>query len=92
MENPNFNLDSIESAYGENILTAVIQLDERIEDLASLLSGDDSYTDFEKTQFIHRLEKINDLNDMIRKELNIQQDKITRMQQKLYPAGIAASS
>jgi hypothetical protein len=88
MENPYFNLDSIASAYGENILTAVIQLNERIDDLASVLSADEASNDFEKTQFSHRLKKILELQDMITKELGLQRQKLTAIQQRLFPAGI----
>ena len=91
MENVYFNLDSIESSYGENILTAVIQIDERISDLEAFFLKDESLNDFEKLQVVEKLNKINELNDKIHGELALQMQRIIRIQQGLNPAVISES-
>ena len=89
MKNINFNLDSIESSYGENILTSIIQVDERIEDLESSLSANQSQNDFEKLQVVERLNKINELLSKIQHELSLQRQKISTIQQSLDPVTIS---
>jgi len=86
MENVYFNLDSIESSYGENILTAVIQIDERISDLESFFEKDESLNGFERLQVVEKLDKINVLNDKIHGELALQIQRIIKIQQSLKPA------
>ena len=83
MEDLYYNLDSIQSQYGENVLTAVIQMDERIRDVASYFPTHDALNDFEKLQVADRLQQMAVLNAKIQHELDIQLQKITSIQDSL---------
>ena len=83
MEDLNFNLDSIETWYGENVLTSVIQIDERIQDLASHFQLQESLNDFERLQVVDRLHKIAALNKKIQDELALQMQKLNQAEESL---------
>jgi ligand-binding SRPBCC domain-containing protein len=76
MENLKFNLDSVEVSYGDNALTTVIQIDERISSIANYLHTHNEFNDFEKTEIIDRLNKLIELNHKIQQELEVQVQKI----------------
>lgn len=76
MENLKFNLDSVEVSYGDNVLTSIIQIDERISDIAKYLRTHNESNDFEKTEVIDRLNKLIELNHKIQQELEAQVQKI----------------
>ena len=77
MENLKFNLDSVEVSYGDNALTSIIQIDERISDIAKYLrTHNNDFNDFEKTEIIDRLNKLIELNHKIQQELEAQVQKI----------------
>jgi hypothetical protein len=76
MENLKFNIDSVEVSYGDNALTSIIQIDERISDIAAYLRTHDDFNDFEKTEIIDRLNKLIELNQKIQQELEIQVQKM----------------
>lgn len=76
MENLKFNLDSVEVSYGDNALTTIIQIDERISDIAKYLRTHNEFNDFEKTETIDRLNKLIELNHKIQQELEAQVQKI----------------
>lgn len=79
MENLKFNLDSVEVSYGDNVLTSVIQIDERISSIASYIHTHNESNDFEKTETIDRLNKLIELNHKIQKELEAQVLKINNL-------------
>jgi hypothetical protein len=79
MENLKFNLDSVEVSYGDNTLTSVIQIDERISDIANYLRTHNDFNDFEKTEIIDRLNKLIELNQKIQQELEEQVQKINNI-------------
>ncbi|MBT1688794.1 hypothetical protein [Dawidia soli] len=76
MENLKFNLDSVEISYGDNALTSIIQIDERISDITTYLRTHNDFNDFEKTEIIDRLNKLIELNQKIQQELEAQVQKI----------------
>lgn len=76
MENLKFNLDSVEVSYGDNALTSIIQIDERISDITTYLRTHNDFNDFEKTEIIDRLNKLIELNQKIQQELEAQVQKI----------------
>ena len=79
MENLKFNLDSVEVSYGDNVLTSVIQIDERISSIASYIQMHNESNDFEKTETIDRLNKLIELNHKIQQELEAQVQKINNI-------------
>jgi oligoendopeptidase F len=79
MENLKFNLDSVEVSYGDNVLTSVIQIDERISSIASYIQMHNESNDFEKTETIDRLDKLIELNHKIQQELEAQVQKINNI-------------
>lgn len=76
MENLKFNLDSVEVSYGDNVLTSIVQIDERISGIANYLRQHNEFNDFEKTETIDRLNKLIELNHKIQQELEAQVQKI----------------
>jgi len=71
-----YNIDSVEVAYGDNALNCVVQIQERITDIAEYIQTHDELNDFEKTQLEDRLNKLVDLNVKIQNELQDQIEKI----------------
>ncbi|MBT1707128.1 hypothetical protein KK062_02785 [Fulvivirgaceae bacterium PWU5] len=76
MENLKFNLDSVEVSYGDNALTSIVQIDERISGITNYLRTHNELNDFEKTEIIDRLNKLIELNHKIQEELEAQVQKI----------------
>lgn len=66
-----YNFDSIEISYGDNALTSIVQIDERISDIAQALEAT-QLNDFEKEQIAARVDKLIFLNYKIQKELELQ--------------------
>ena len=83
MENLLHNLNSVEISYGDNALTSIIQIEERINDIAESLSSDDQLSDFERTEVRDRLDKLVDVNRDIQKELEKQAARIKDIQNRL---------
>jgi hypothetical protein len=81
MENLLYNLDSLESSYGSSLITAIIQLDERIGDLSGFLAEDPSLNDFERTELVDRLNKLIELNRNAQMELERQAQKFELLRQ-----------
>jgi hypothetical protein len=76
MENLVYNLDSAEASYGENLLTAVIQIDERISDIDTFTEEIKLRTDFDRMEIKDRIEKIIRLNKNVQMELERQVQKL----------------
>jgi predicted chitinase len=83
MENLLYNLNSVEISYGDNALNTIIQIEERITDIAEAISDNDDFTDFEKAQVRDRLEKLVEVNENIQKELEKQVHKLKGLQGRL---------
>jgi len=81
MENLLYNLDSLESSYGSSLITAIIQLDERISDISGFLSEDPVLNDFERSELVDRLNKLIDLNRHAQMELERQAQKFESLRQ-----------
>jgi len=77
-----YNLDSVAVSYGDNVLTSIIQVDERINEIVDFFKSDD-FNDFEKTETADRLQKILDLNRDIRTELEKQEQRVSALKNKL---------
>jgi hypothetical protein len=82
MENLVYNLDSVESSYGDNLLTAVIQIDERISDLEDFDSTRLN-TDFERAEIKDRLDKIIARNKNVQMELERQVQKFEHIKRQV---------
>lgn len=76
MENLLFNLDSVESSYGENVLTTVIQIDERISDIAEFVDKNRNHNDFERSEVTDRLDRLIQRNRNAQMELERQVQRI----------------
>ncbi len=75
-----FNVNSIESWYGENVLTSVVQIYERINAIKDHLSENDKLlNDFEKKQFADKLDKLIELNKRIQQDLEQQYQTIEKI-------------
>lgn len=83
MKNLIFNLNSAETSYGENLLTAVIQLDERISDLEEYQEREQLRTDFDRTEIKNRLAKIISLNKNVQMELERQAQKLEHIKRQV---------
>jgi hypothetical protein len=81
MEHLLYNLDSVESSYGSSLITAIIQLDERISDISGFLSEDPALNDFERSELVDRLNKLIDLNRQAQMELERQAQKLESLRQ-----------
>lgn len=77
-----YNLDSVSVSYGDNALTSIIQIDERINEIVNFFKLD-NFNDFEKTETADRLEKILSLNRDIRAELEKQDKKLMDLKNQL---------
>ena len=77
-----YNLDSVSVSYGDNALTSIIQIDERINEIVNFFKVD-NFNDFEKTETADRLEKIISLNRDIRAELEKQEKKLMDLKNQL---------
>ena len=82
MENLLYNLDSVESSYGSSLITAIIQLDERISDISGFLSTDPALNDFERTELADRLNKLIELNRNAQMELERQAQTLELLRQR----------
>lgn len=71
-----FNLDSVESSYGENVLTTVIQIDERISDIAEFVDKNRNHNDFERSEVTDRLDRLIQRNRNAQMELERQVQRI----------------
>lgn len=76
MKNLLFNLDSVETSYGDNVLNSILQIDERITDIDQFLAADARLNDFERTETRDRLEKLIQMNRDIQMELERQVQKL----------------
>lgn len=86
MQNILYNLNSVEESYGESTLTGVIQIHERIADIAMYIDLNSGYlNDYEKEETKDRLNKLIDLNRKIRAELEKQEEDLMTAASKLMP-------
>jgi hypothetical protein len=86
MQNILYNLNSVEESYGESTLTGVIQIHERIADIAMYTDLNSAYlNDFEREETKDRLNKLIDLNRRIRAELEKQEEDLMTAASKLMP-------
>ena len=86
MQNILYNLNSVEESYGESTLTGVIQIHERISDIALYVDLKSAYlNDYEKEETKDRLNKLIDLNRRIRTELEKQEENLMTAASKLLP-------
>jgi hypothetical protein len=83
MENLLFNLDSVESSYGENVLNTVIQIDERISDIAEFVDKERNHNDFELSEVTDRLNRLIQKNRDAQMELERQVQRIEHIKQNL---------
>jgi len=83
MENLLFNLDSAEASYGENVLTTVIQIDERISGIAEFVDKDKNHNDFELSEVTERLDRLIRKNRDVQMELERQVQRIEYVKQNL---------
>jgi len=83
MENLLFNIDSVEVSYGDNALTSIVQINERIQDIERYLHEHHNFNDFEKSQLIDRLSKLEDLNRQVQRELVSQTNKLAELKSSL---------
>jgi len=77
-----YNLDSVEVSYGDAILNAVIQLNERIDEISSQRKTS-QFNGFEKSETADRIQKLVELNQRIQKELQKQVEKLHKMELSL---------
>jgi hypothetical protein len=78
-----YNLDSVEVSYGDNLLNAAIQINERITEIQQYLENDAVFNEFEKSETAGRLNKLVDLNNAIQSELEKQLIKIEEIKSSL---------
>jgi hypothetical protein len=83
MENLLYNLDSAESSYGDNLLTAVIQVDERISSIDAFAEEVNLRTDFDRTEIKERIDKIIRLNKNVQMELERQVQKLEHVKRQV---------
>jgi hypothetical protein len=83
MENLLYNLDSTEASYGENLLTAVIQIDERISDIDAFTEEAKLRTDFDRMEIKDRIDKIIRLNKNVQMELERQVQKLEHVKRQV---------
>ncbi len=77
-----YNLDSVEVSYGDAILNAVIQLNERIDEISNQHQTSE-FNGFEKGETADRIQKLVELNQRIQKELQKQVEKLHKMELSL---------
>jgi hypothetical protein len=77
-----YNLDSVEVSYGDAILNAVIQLNERIDEISGQQTTN-QFNGFEKSETADRIQKLVELNQRIQKELQKQVEKLHKMELSL---------
>lgn len=82
MENLLYNFDSVESSYGESLLTSIIQLDDRISDISGFLSEDPALNDFERSEIADRLNKLIEFNRNVQMELERQAQRLEVLRQR----------
>jgi|SRR5688572_5196876 hypothetical protein len=83
MENLLYNLDSTEASYGENLLTAVIQVDERISDIDAFTEEVQLRSDFDRMEIKDRIDKIIRLNKNVQMELERQVQKLEHIKRQV---------
>lgn len=83
MENLLYNLDSAEASYGENLLTAVIQIDERISDIDAVTEEVKLKSDFDRMEIKDRIDKIIRLNKNVQMELERQVQKLEHVKRQV---------
>ena len=85
MKNLFYNLNSVEISYGDDTLTNVIQIAERIADIDECLKQlHGSLPDIEQQQIIDRLQKLVELNQRIKEELEQQVERLNTMKMDLH--------
>ena len=86
MKNLLYNLNSVESSYGEVTLTNVIQIFERVDNIAESATAQlTGFTDFDKEELTGRLDKLIALNLKVRSELRKQEMLLLAVKMGLHP-------
>jgi DNA repair ATPase RecN len=83
MKNLAYSLNSVETSYGDSVLTSVIQIYERINDVDEYLSSQTPFTEIKKREMEDRLDKLSGLNRKIQHELEIQIQKLNSIKLNL---------
>ena len=83
MENLLFNLDSVEMSYGDNVLNTVIQIDERISEIAEFIDKNRNHSDFQLSEITDRLNRLIQKNRDAQMELERQVHRIEHIKQIL---------
>jgi hypothetical protein len=83
MENLLYNLDSTEASYGDNVLNAVIQIDERISDIDIFTEDIKLSNDFDRMEIRDRVDKIIRLNKNVQMELERQVQKLEHIKRQV---------
>jgi hypothetical protein len=83
MKNLLYNLNSVEESYGESALTTVIQISERVDEIAGSFPESEPINAFLVEEFTGRIEKLIDLNQKIQEELRVQEEKLRQVRSEL---------
>ncbi|WP_333819362.1 hypothetical protein [Ohtaekwangia sp.] len=79
-----YNLNSVEESYGESGLTGIIQIYERIDQIAEYIETEsEALNDYEKEELKDRIRKLIDLNHRMREELEKQEEALVTAASKL---------
>jgi hypothetical protein len=78
MKNLVYNVNSVEETYGEAMLTTVIQLYERLEEISGGVKAQQPLNDLLREEFAGRIEKLLQLNRRIQHELQMQEEMLQR--------------
>lgn len=79
MKNLLYNLNSVEESYGESTLTTVVQINERIDEIAKSFPESEPINDFLIEEFTGRIDKLLELNQKIQEELREQEAKLRQV-------------
>jgi hypothetical protein len=83
MKNLLYNFNSVEESYGESALTTVVQINERIDEIADSFPESEPINDFLIEEFTGRIDKLIELNQKIQEELREQEAKLRRVNAEL---------
>ena len=78
MKNLVYNVNSVEETYGEAMLTTVIQVYERLEEISGGVKAQQPLNDLLREEFAGRIEKLLQLNRRIQHELQMQEEMLQR--------------
>lgn len=91
MKNLLFNLNSVETSYGDVTLPNVIQIFERVDNIAESANAQlTGFTDFDKEELSGRLDKLIALNLKVRSELRKQEMLLHAVKMELHPENVVS--